>query len=142
MQSTRYFIRLMIKFSSSMKLGHYYLCRRFFFTFMNVYRHSPSIIGHSNCSIIIDSVNFGADAICLASLLHYNLMTKFYNVENNYMGSASRWWLYCSLKVLSKSLNKKLSVYHGDPQTILNNILKRFDIAFGPASTVARRLVA
>ena len=36
-----------------------------------------------------------------------------HNVENNYMGSASRWWLYCSLKVLSKSLNKKLSVYHG-----------------------------
>ncbi len=51
-----------------------------------------------------------------------------HNVENNYMGSASRWWLYCSLKVLSKSLNKKLSVYHGDPETILNNILKRFDI--------------
>lgn len=45
------------------------------------------LIAHGGCSNtqhIIDSVNFGADAICIASLLHYNLMTKFYNVENNY----------------------------------------------------------
>ena len=44
------------------------------------------------------------------------------------MGDASRWWLYHSLQALNASMGKRLSVYHGDPQTILDDILKRFDV--------------
>ena len=44
------------------------------------------------------------------------------------MGSASRWWLYYSLNALNSSLNNKLSVYYGDPQNILDDLLTRFDV--------------
>jgi deoxyribodipyrimidine photo-lyase len=44
------------------------------------------------------------------------------------MGGASRWWLYHSLKSLNESLGNKLSVYHGDPQEILDDLIARFDI--------------
>jgi deoxyribodipyrimidine photo-lyase len=44
------------------------------------------------------------------------------------MGGASRWWLHYSLKALNASLDNKLSVYHGNPQTILNDILTRFAV--------------
>ena len=44
------------------------------------------------------------------------------------MGGASRWWLYHSLKALSASLGNTLSVYHGNPQTILDDIFTRFEV--------------
>ena len=47
---------------------------------------------------------------------------------NYVMGGASRWWLHHSLKALNVSLGKTLSVYHGNPQTILDNILTQFDV--------------
>ncbi len=50
------------------------------------------------------------------------------NAGNHVMGGASRWWLHHSLQALNKSMGKKLSVYYGNPQTILDDILKRFDV--------------
>lgn len=44
------------------------------------------------------------------------------------MGGASRWWLHYSLEALNASLNNKLSIYCGDPQSILADIIKRLDI--------------
>jgi deoxyribodipyrimidine photo-lyase len=44
------------------------------------------------------------------------------------MGAASRWWLHHSLNALNASLSNTLSVYHGNPQTILDDLSKRFDI--------------
>ena len=43
-------------------------------------------------------------------------------------GSASRWWLHHSLKALNVSLGNTLSVYQGNPQTILDRILTRFKV--------------
>lgn len=43
-------------------------------------------------------------------------------------GSASRWWLHHSLKALNVSLGHTLSVYQGHPQTVLNDILTRFEV--------------
>ena len=50
------------------------------------------------------------------------------NAGNHAMGSASRWWLYHSLQALNTSLGNRLSVYHGNPQSILDEIVKRFDV--------------
>jgi deoxyribodipyrimidine photo-lyase len=50
------------------------------------------------------------------------------NAGNHAMGSASRFWLHHSLQALNASIGNRLSVYHGNPQTILDAILKRFDI--------------
>lgn len=50
------------------------------------------------------------------------------NSGNYIMGGASRWWLHHSLQALNASLGKKLSVYYGNPQPILDDILKRFDV--------------
>ena len=43
-------------------------------------------------------------------------------------GGASRWWLHHSLKALNASLGDTLSVYRGNPRTILDNILSRFEV--------------
>ena len=40
------------------------------------------------------------------------------------MGGASRWWLHHSLQALNKSIGNKLSVYKGDPQTILLQLIR------------------
>ena len=50
------------------------------------------------------------------------------NAGNYIMGCSSRWWLYHSLQALNTSVGKRLSFYQGNPQTILDNILKRFDV--------------
>ena len=50
------------------------------------------------------------------------------NAGNYAMGSTSRWWLHYSLQALSASLGNTLSVYHGNAQTILDDILMRFDV--------------
>ena len=50
------------------------------------------------------------------------------NAGNYVMGGASRWWLHHSLKALNASLSNRLSVYHGNPQTILDNLLTCFDV--------------
>ena len=44
------------------------------------------------------------------------------------MGGASRWWLHNSLKALDASLGKVLSVYRGNAQAVLDDILTRFDV--------------
>ncbi|PIE42070.1 MAG: deoxyribodipyrimidine photolyase [Gammaproteobacteria bacterium] len=51
------------------------------------------------------------------------------NATDYAMGGASRWWLHHSLKALNKSLGGALSVYKGNPQTILDELASRFDIA-------------
>jgi deoxyribodipyrimidine photo-lyase len=50
------------------------------------------------------------------------------NAGNYGMGAASRWWLHHSLEMLSVSLGDRLSVYRGNPQTILDDVLTRFDV--------------
>lgn len=44
------------------------------------------------------------------------------------MGGASRWWLHHSLSSLNASLAGQLAIYKGDPQTIFEDILRRFDV--------------
>lgn len=44
------------------------------------------------------------------------------------MGGASRWWLHHALASLQTSLNEKVSLYAGDPLTILADILSRYDV--------------
>ncbi len=44
------------------------------------------------------------------------------------MGGASRWWLHHALKSLDASLGHTLSVYFGSPQSVLDDLLTRFDI--------------
>ena len=44
------------------------------------------------------------------------------------MGSASKWWLHHSLGNLNKSLNNNLSIYVGDPQEVLGNIINNFNV--------------
>ena len=44
------------------------------------------------------------------------------------MGSASKCWLYHSLSSLSKSLNGSLSLYKGNPQNIIDDIMTRFEV--------------
>ena len=50
------------------------------------------------------------------------------NSGDYFMGAASRWWLHYSLKYLQSSLDDKLSVYRGDPETILEEIMQRFKV--------------
>tara|TARA_Y100001980_G_C14536526_1_gene313328 strand:+ start:854 stop:1705 length:852 start_codon:yes stop_codon:yes gene_type:complete len=48
---------------------------------------SVPLIAHGGCSTIkhiVDSVNYGADAICISSKLHYNSVAKLYNSKDNY----------------------------------------------------------
>ncbi|MBL95403.1 MAG: Deoxyribodipyrimidine photo-lyase [Alphaproteobacteria bacterium MarineAlpha3_Bin5] len=44
------------------------------------------------------------------------------------MGRASRWWLHHSLASLEASLEGNLSIYHGEPLDILNDIVARFNV--------------
>jgi deoxyribodipyrimidine photo-lyase len=50
------------------------------------------------------------------------------NAREYAAGSASRWWLHHSLKALNASLGKKLSVYQGKPEIILDYILTCFKV--------------
>tara|TARA_Y100000389_G_scaffold184451_1_gene202921 strand:- start:2880 stop:4322 length:1443 start_codon:yes stop_codon:yes gene_type:complete len=50
------------------------------------------------------------------------------NSKKYKIGSASRLWLHYSLKSLKKSLGGKLSVYSGNPEEILVNILNRHEV--------------
>ncbi|MBX9742219.1 MAG: DNA photolyase family protein [Chthoniobacterales bacterium] len=45
------------------------------------------------------------------------------SVELFKMGSASRWWLYHSLKSLDRSLQEKLNIYHGCSQEVFKKLL-------------------
>ena len=51
-----------------------------------------------------------------------------YNAGEYTMGSASRWWLYHSLKSLNKSLEGNLSIYSGDPLGIIAELLESYPI--------------
>ena len=50
------------------------------------------------------------------------------NADSYAMGGASRWWLQHSLESLNRSLGGALSIYAGNPEDILNNLLSRFDV--------------
>jgi len=50
------------------------------------------------------------------------------NAGKYLLGSASRWWLYYSLRALSISMGNTLSVYRGNPKNILDDICMRFDV--------------
>lgn len=47
------------------------------------------------------------------------------NAGKHAMGGASRWWLHHSLASLNRSLGGKLNIYRGNPETILQDIVKR-----------------
>ena len=51
------------------------------------------------------------------------------NSGDHHLGSASQWWLHNSLIALNESLNGKLSVYKGDPERILSDLIKEHKIA-------------
>lgn len=74
-----------------------------------------------------------SDNPALTKAVKHNAVLPIYildddNAGNHVMGGASRFWLYHSLQALNVSMGKRLSVYHGNPQTILDDILKRFDV--------------
>ncbi len=50
------------------------------------------------------------------------------NSGDHKMGGASRWWLHYSLNALNESLGGKLSVYQGDPKTILLDLIQKYKI--------------
>ena len=50
------------------------------------------------------------------------------NAGDQQPGSASNWWLHHSLTALNKSLNGALSVYRGDPSTVLRELSSRLNI--------------
>ena len=50
------------------------------------------------------------------------------NSHESKMGSASRVWLHHSLNSLNRSLDGKLSVYYGDAHTILNHLVKQYQV--------------
>ena len=49
------------------------------------------------------------------------------NSKEYEMGSASKWWLHHSLVNLNKSLNNNLSIYVGDPQEVLKDIINNYN---------------
>jgi len=50
--------------------------------------------------------------------------------SGNYkMGTASRWWLYNSLKDLNLSLDNALNIYSGDPLVIIADLVERYNIS-------------
>ncbi|MBQ4875341.1 MAG: deoxyribodipyrimidine photo-lyase [Rickettsiaceae bacterium H1] len=50
------------------------------------------------------------------------------NTEDSAAGSASRWWLHYSLKSLNHNLDSKLSLYKGNPSTIILDLINRYPI--------------
>ena len=52
-----------------------------------------------------------------------------HNAGEYAMGEASRWWLHHSLQSLDKSLQGKLSIYHGNPADILSDLVQRLGVA-------------
>ncbi|PIE02442.1 MAG: deoxyribodipyrimidine photolyase [Acidobacteria bacterium] len=70
-------------------------------------------------------------ALCLAA--EHERVLPVYILDEEHsggyaMGSASRWWLHHSLQSLSKDLGGALSVYRGDPLTILQCLIERFSV--------------
>lgn len=50
------------------------------------------------------------------------------NPQRNIMGEASKWWAHHSLLSLNKSLDGKLNFYRGDPEKIIFDLIKRYDV--------------
>ncbi|NRA73467.1 MAG: deoxyribodipyrimidine photo-lyase [Rickettsiales bacterium] len=48
------------------------------------------------------------------------------NSKKHQLGNASKWWLHHSLFSLQKSLNNKLYIFSGNPQNILENLIKKY----------------
>ena len=51
------------------------------------------------------------------------------NAEGHSMGSASRWWLHCSLGSLNRSLKGNLTIFQGSALNVLSEITDRLPIA-------------
>jgi len=74
-----------------------------------------------------------SDNLALTKAAEHEAVLPIYILDDDnsgkyIMGHASRWWLHHSLQALNTSLGKRLSVYHGNPQKILDDIIKRFDV--------------
>jgi len=50
------------------------------------------------------------------------------NSQEFKMGSASRWWLHNSLQSLNESLDGKLSIYSQNPEIVIQELLKKYEI--------------
>jgi len=50
------------------------------------------------------------------------------NCGEHKMGEASRWWLHGSLKELNKSLKNGLELYTGNPEDVLDELVKKYHI--------------
>ena len=74
-----------------------------------------------------------SDNLALTKAAEHEAVLPIYILDDDnsgkyIMGHASRWWLHHSLQALNTSVGKRLSVYHGNPQKILDDIIKRFDV--------------
>lgn len=74
-----------------------------------------------------------SDNNSLVQAAKHNAVLPIYILDNknsnkNFIGSASRFWLYHSLTALNKSIDMNLSFYIGDPLSVLDEIKTRFDI--------------
>ena len=71
-------------------------------------------------------------ALTLAAQHHYVIPIYIFddiNIGNKLIGRASKAWLHHSLNSLSKSLDGKLSVYKGEPEKILDDLIKRYNVS-------------
>lgn len=68
----------------------------------------------------------------LAEAKHHTIIPIYildtHHCGNYAMGAASRWWLHHSLQSLNKSLQRKLSVYSGNPIDIILELVKRYSV--------------
>lgn len=71
-------------------------------------------------------------ALTLAAQHHYVIPIYIFddiNIGNKLIGRASKTWLHHSLNSLSKSLDGKLSLYKGEPEKILDDLIKRYNVS-------------
>ena len=74
-----------------------------------------------------------SDNPALVAAAKHNNVLPIYILDNENpgdyaYGGASQWWLHHSLTALQKSLGGQLSVYQGNPQAILQELISRLDV--------------
>ena len=74
-----------------------------------------------------------SDNPALVAAAKHNNVLPIYILDNENpgdyaYGGASQWWLHHSLAALQKSLGSQLSVYQGNPQAILQELISRLDV--------------
>jgi deoxyribodipyrimidine photo-lyase len=63
------------------------------------------------------------------SVMPIYILDTVNNTQNEYkLGEASAWWLHHSLYSLNESLNQNLNFFSGDPEEIILNLIKEYDI--------------